>query len=572
MSNPNPNPVLKSTLSISSSTSYTERANEYCRRVVAREIPNSKWIRAACQRHLDDQLRSDWRWVYDPQRAHKVCQFIEMCPHEKGAKQGSPLLLEAFQIWIVCNIFGYVDRETRLRRFKEAVLMIPRKNGKSPLAAAISLYMTFFDGERGAETYCGALSEEQAWEVFRPAKAMLEGMPEVCNRFGIQINAKSFVQDSTRSRMKPVIGTGRDGAMTHLFIGDEAHQWKDSTLYDAQSTSMVGRSQPLKLIISTAGDTIEGPCHSKQTEVEQMLDGTVANDRLFGAIYTADPDLDWTSKEALHSANPNLGISVSEEFLIEAQAEALRNSAKQGTFRCKHLNHWVTASTAWMNMEFFRRCADPKLKPEQFKDDPCIMGSDLAAKIDLAATVKVFIREIEGKRHYYVFTNCYLPEERINDPANQHYQKWKHDGFLIATSGSSMDYPLLEGHAIADINSFQIREIAYDSRYADEYSLRVSEATGIPRVVIAPSPAQLSPAMKDLEAAVYDGRFHYDGNPILTWAMGNVLSRETAAGNLTMPDKPKPEAKIDPAVALFIAMVRAMLTAPKKKPSSFIVF
>lgn len=557
-----------------SSNSFSDRAISYCIRVITGELPNSKWIRKACQRHLDDLQRTDWRWTYDAERAEKVCKFIQMCPHEKGAKQGEALLLEDFQVWIVCSIFGWVDSDSRLRRFKEAVLMIPRKNGKSPLAAAIALYMTFFDGERGAETYCGALSEEQAWEVFRPAKAMLEGMPELCKRFGIVVNAKSLVQPSTRSRMKPVIGSGRDGAMTHLFIGDEAHQWKDSSLYDAQSTSMVGRSQPLKLIISTAGDTIEGPCHSKQGEVEQMLDGTVQNDRLFGAIYSADPEVDWTGREALLSANPNLGVSVSEEFLLEAQAEAVRNSAKQGTFRCKHLNHWVTAASAWMNMEFFRRCADATLNLEDFKDDVCVLASDLASKIDLAATVTLFRRDIDGKPHYYAFTRCYLPEERINDPACQHYQKWKLDGYLVATDGNSMDYAVLEADAVTDINTFKVRELAYDARYADQYAQRVNSATGVTIVVIPPSPAQLSPAMKELEAAVHDERFHYDGHPVLTWAMGNVLSRETAAGNLTMPDKPKPEAKIDPAVALFIGMARVMTYSPEPEDSasSYLMF
>ncbi|WP_433963652.1 terminase large subunit [Tunturiibacter gelidiferens] len=473
VSRPSPIPTTSST------ENFSQRAFNYCTRVVTGEIPNCQWIQKSCQRYLDDLARTDWRWTYDPERAERVCKFIQLCPHEKGEKQGSPLLLEDFQVWIVCSIFGFVDVDTRLRRFKEAVLLIPRKNGKSPLAAAISLYMTFFDGEPGAETYCGALSEEQAWEVFRPAKAMLEGLPELCKRFGIVVNAKSLIQPSTRSRMKPVIGSGRDGAMTHLFIGDEAHQWKDSSLYDAQSTSMVGRSQPLKLIISTAGDTIEGPCHSKQGEVEQMLNGTIPNDRLFGAIYTADPDVDWTSREALLQANPNFGVSVSEEFLVEAQAEAVRNSAKQGTFRCKHLNHWVTAATAWMNMEFFRRCADTSLKVEDFKDDVCIHSSDLASKIDLAATIRLFRRDIDGKAHYYAFTRCYLPEARINDPANQHYQRWKHDGFLIATNGNSMDYSILEADAIRDIQQYKVRELAFDARYADQYVQRINEATGV---------------------------------------------------------------------------------------------
>ena len=550
-----------------SSISYTDRAKRYCQLIIDRTYPASRFTVSACKRFLDDLDRTDWRWTYDEAKAHKVCQFIELCPHEKGSKQGQSIQLEDFQCWIVCNIFGFVDRTSRLRRFREAVLMIPRKNGKSPLAAAISLYMAFFDGEKGAEVYCGALTEQQALEVFRPAKAVLEGMPALCQKYGIEINAKSLVQASTRSRMMPVIGTGRDGSMPHLFVGDEAHQWLNASLYDAQSTGMVGRSQPLKLIISTAGDTIEGPCHAKQREVEQLLDGTAPNERLFGVIYTADIEIPWTSHAALLSANPNIGVSVSEESLVESQQEAIRNSAKQGTFRCKHLNHWITASSAWMNMEYFRACADKSLSLEDFTDDPCILSSDLASKIDLSVTCKLFRRDKENKPHYYAFIRCYVPEAQVNNPANQHYQKWVAGGFLTSTEGSSIDYATVEADTIADIEKYQVECLAYDERYADQYSQRVSTATGIDRVVIAPSPRQLSPAMKELESAVYDGRFHYDANPILEWAMGNVLTQETVAGNLTMPDKPSPERKIDPAVAVFLAMSRAMLGPPEQTAS-----
>jgi len=547
------------TLSLSSTrNSFTQRAIQYCQRVVQKDQPASKLTVAACQRFLDDLQKAGWRWAYDEAKADKVCRFIELCPHEKGSKQGQSIKLEDFQCWLICNIFGFIDRETSLRRFREAILLVPRKNGKSPLAAAIGLYMAFFDGEKGAEVYCGALTEQQALEVFRPAKAMLEGMPDICDKFGIEIHAKTLAQPSSRSRMLPIIGVGRDGAMPHCFIGDEAHQWRDSSLYDAQSTGMVGRQQPLKLIISTAGDTIEGPCYAKQKELEAILDGTAPNDRIFGVVYTADPDVPWMSKDALLSANPNIGVSVSEESLLESQQEALRNAAKQGVFRCKHLNHWITATSAWMNMQRFRECA-AKLDPTDFINDPCILSSDLASKIDLSATCKLFKRWIGGKPHYYAFVTSYLPEAQIDNPANQHYQRWNREGYLVSTPGNAIDYSLLEHDAVADIEQFKVTCLAYDERYADQYSQRIAGKTGIERVVIPPSPRELSPAMKELEAAVYDGRFHYATNPVLEWAMGNVLTRETTSGNLTMPDKPSPERKIDPAMSVFIGMNRAML-------------
>jgi phage terminase large subunit-like protein len=234
----------------SSPSSYRERAVAYCRRVISGEQIASKWTKLACQRHLDDLERDDWRWTYDEQKAHKVCRFVEMMPHEKGAKQDQPLLLEDWQIWIVCCIFGWVDKDTGLRRFVEAVLMVSRKNGKSPLAAAIAIFLAFFDGEKGAEVYCGASSEKQAWEVFRPAHAMLTARPELCKRFGIEVNAKSIVQPKTRSRFLPIIGKARDGAMASVFIGDEAHEWPDAAMYDAMTMGMVGRElrKPKELV------------------------------------------------------------------------------------------------------------------------------------------------------------------------------------------------------------------------------------------------------------------------------------------------------------------------------------
>jgi phage terminase large subunit-like protein len=164
---------------------------------------------------------------------------------------------------------------------------------------------------------------------------------------------------------------------------------------------------------------------------------------------------------------------------------------------------------------------------------------------------------------------CYVPEAQVDNPANQHYQRWSSKGLLTATEGSSIDYATLERDAISDIEQFKVELLAYDERYADQFSQRIAERTGIERVVIPPSPRELSPAMKELESAVYDGRFHYDGNEMLEWAMGNVLTRETVAGNLTMPDKPAPERKIDPAVALFLAMNRAMVLTPTETAWAF---
>ncbi|HEV2324553.1 MAG TPA: terminase TerL endonuclease subunit [Terracidiphilus sp.] len=479
--------------------------------------------------------------------------------HEKGALQGQRFRLEDWQVFILCQIFGWVDRKTGIRKYREAFVLVPRGNGKSPLAAIIALWMTFFDGERGAESYCGATTLAQALEVFRPAKAMVEQVSAFAS-VGIIPAAKSIYQTSTRSRFVPVIGKAKYGGSVYCAILDEAHQLPDSQLYDALKTGCNKRPNSLFVTISTAGvDAVENPCRAKQRDVEKILDGTIDDERIFAIIYGVDPEIDWTSRDAVRMANPNLGVSNDAEAIFLDHDEAIRNPAKQNVFRAMHLNQWMTAASAWMNMAAWSKCYDETLTPESVKELLAWIGSDLASKLDLSATIRLHRKDIDGRPHYYCFARCYLPEARVNAPENQHYQKWARQGHLIATPGSSIDYAAIESDTLADITGYQVQELPYDARYADQWSQRVSDQSGITRVETPPSPAVLSPPMKELEAAIYDGRFHHDGHPVLTWCMSNVLANETSAGNYTMPSKEKPENKIDAAIALFIAMSRAML-------------
>lgn len=527
----------------------------------------------AAQRHLDDLAKSDARWRFDEVRANKVCAFAERYRHEKGVLQGQRLILQDWQCFILASIFGWVDADS-IRKYREALLLIPRGQGKSPLAAIIAIWMAFFDGEKGAEVYTAATTEKQALEVFRPARAFIEQEPAFA-KMGIVAAAKSIFQTSTRGRFTPVIGRSKYGGAPYCAILDEAHQLPDTELYDSFKTGCNKRQNSLLLTISTAGvSSTENPCYQLQQDGQKVLEGVIDNERLFVIIHCADDSVEWSSKDAVRMANPNLGISNVEEAIFLDLAEAIRNPAKQNVFRAMHENQWSTAASSWMNMAEWQKCYDPALNDDLVKDLPCWLGSDLASKLDLSSTVKLFRRDIDDKPHYYAFCRAYLPESRVNAPENQHYQKWSKQGYLSATSGSSIDYSLLKADALVDIAKYQIKELPYDARYADQWAQEVSELSGVARIETPPSPIVLSPAMKELEAAIYDGRFHHDGHPVLTWCMSNVLTRETPAGNYTMPDKPKPESKIDCAVALFIAMTRAMVYVPEPElnASSFFMF
>jgi phage terminase large subunit-like protein len=492
---------------------------------------------------------------------------MEVHPHEKGAKQGQPFLLENWQVWLVCSIFGWVDH-TGLRKHREALLLCPRGQGKSPLAALILLWMTFFDGEKAAEGLTAATTEQQAKEVFAPAQHFIREVPAY-KKLGIQAAAKSIFCTRTGAKLRAVIGRAKYGSAPYCCVMDEAHQLQDGQQYDNFRTGLAKRRNSLLLTVTTAGVShTENPAYQLQQDCQKILEGTVENDRIFTALYCADEDLDWTSLDALKMANPNLGVSIDTESLRLDQAEAVRNPARQNAFRAMHLNQWMTAGSAWMNMQEWHKCFDATLTDETVKGLPCWLGSDLASKIDLSATIRLHRQDIDGKPHYYAFCHCYLPEDRVNAPENQHYQRWVEQCHLIATPGSSIDYSVIEADTLADIAAYQVQELDYDARYADQYAQRVSEQSGITRVEVPPSPAVLSPAIKELEAAVYDGRFHYGGHPVLTWCVSNVQTRETAAGNYTMPTKERPENKIDAAIALFIAMSRAMTADAVSKPKS----
>jgi phage terminase large subunit-like protein len=539
--------------------SYAQRATDYCRRVVAGEVLASKWIKLACKRHLDDLQKAHSRWHFDPKRANRVCAYIESHPHEKGAKQGQPFLLEDWQVWVVSSIFGWVDDEGT-RKYREAILLVPRGQGKSPLAALIALWMTFFDGEPGAETLTAATTEKQAKEIFGPAQFFVREVPAY-KRLGIEAAAKSIYQTSTRAKFHAVIGKAKYGSAPHCCCMDEAHQLPDSQQYDNFRTGLAKRRNSLLLTVTTAGiAAAENPAYQLQLDAQKILEGSVENDRFFAAIYCADPEVDWTSLEALQMACPNLGISIDTEALQLDQKEAVRNPARQNAFRAMHLNQWMTGSSSWLNMQTFNACADQALKIEDFADDSCWLGLDTASHLDLASVGIVFKRLIDGKVHYYCFSRNYLPEAQVNQPENQHYQRWAREGHLFATDGNSIDFGLIESDLIDLVKNLKVEMLCFDPAHGGTGTVqRVMAETDVPVQETPQRALTISPAMRELEAAIADGRFHFTGDPVMRWCFSNIVTRETVNGLYKMPEKQRPENKIDAAMAIFFAVGRALL-------------
>jgi len=550
----------------SSAPAFTHAAiaNQYARDVVSGRVVGCKWVKAACQRHLDDlaRARAGWRYYFDESKANHVCRFIEKLPHTKGdwANRSERISLQPWQCFILCVLFGWLKAATRTRRFSLAYIAVPRKDGKSVLAGGIGVYMFCADGEFGAEVYSGATTEKQAWEVFRPARLMVERTPALKEAFGITVGAKSMFITGDGSRFEPVIGKPGDGASPHCGIVDEYHEHDSDVLFDTLRTGMGARKQPLLLVITTAGDNLAGPCKALQEDLEKVLQGSVERDEFFGIVYTIDADDDWTSEAALRKANPNFGVSVFEDFLKTEQRNAVGNARKQGVFKTKHLNVWVGANNAYFNLQQWIELKDVSLDPREFRGLPCIVAFDIATKKDITARVAVFRKPIDRKDHYYVFSTFYLPEARVMQPEFQHYQKWVHDGHLTETAGATLDFERFQSETIDEIQRLRATEFCFDSWNATQLAENVARGTRATAIDVPQQPRHLSDPMKQLDALIADGRIHHDGNPVLTWMIGNVVAHTDAKDNV-FPRKERDESKIDGALALIMALSRAVVTA-----------
>jgi len=554
---------------------YVALGQQYAEDVAAGRIPACRWTVLACKRQINDLARQhvdpSFPYVFNPELtdskgkkyfpAVRICRFAELQPHIKGdwAGRGQRIRLEGWQCWFLTTLFGWVHRETGKRRFRQADLVVPRKNAKSTLAAVIGNYMLAVDDEFGAEVYSGATSLKQALEVFTPARLMASGQAgaEFRARFGVVVNVSNLAVIGNNSKFEPVIGKPGDGASPSCAIVDEYHEHQTSELYDTMKTGMGARSQPLLLVITTAGYNVGGPCFMHQGQLQKILEGLIVDETRFGVIYGIDADDDWTSPEALRKANPNMGVSVGEEFLLGQLRDALSDPRKQAVFKTKHLNVWVNAASPWLNLQNFQKCGDPELSLEQFAGEPAWLGLDLASKQDIASKAIIFKREIDEEMHYYLFTRNYLPAAAIEKPENEHYRGWVETGHLVKTPGNMIDLNQIKEDAMADAERVIVSEIAMDPWGSREIAPAL-QADGFTVVDLPMTTRNLSEPMKLIEALVDGGRFHHDDNPATVWMFSNVEVQPDRNENI-FPRKSRPEKKIDAAVATIIAVARAMV-------------
>lgn len=559
--------------------SHVQKGMQYAEDVISGKQIAGKWAKLACKRHLSDLKRSvdgsnsdPFPYYFDEKAAEKACNFVEELPHTKGkwAAQRLKLVMEPWQCFKTMAIFGWKRKSDGNRRFRKAFVLESRKNGKSAWAAAIGLYMFCADKEFGAEVYSGATNEKQAWEVFKPARLMAKNSPDLTAYYGVETGkgaGSNLYKLADGAKFETVIGNPGDGASPSCAIVDEYHEHITDAMVSTFETGMGARDQPLLLVISTAGDNIAGPCYAMQQDVQKMLEEVVPNDELFGIIYSADPDVDWTSELALRQANPNYDVSVRADFLKSMQRDAVQSARKVGAFKTKHLNLWVQARDAYFNIQRWQESERSNITLEMFHNQPVKIGLDLASKVDIAAVELLFrldqcdctaakLLQDEGFR-YARFGKYYLPEKTISLGENEHYQGWVQDEWITETDGDMIDYVQIREDILEFREQFQLEELAFDQHQARMMVSEMIEA-GINCVEVAPIVLNFSEPMKEIEGLIRSRAIAHNGDPVFTWMLSNVVAKPDAKDNV-YPRKNRVEDKIDGCVAQIMAMARQML-------------
>ena len=539
---------------------HLKKARSYIHQVLTGKIPCCKWVQMACRRQNNDLRRKRFDFYFDEDAAEEICWFISNLKHVKGewAREGLTLELEPWQCFVLTTIFGWKRKSDHLRRFRTVYKECPRKNAKSTIAAGVGLYMLTMDGEVGAEVYSAAVTRDQSKIVWSDAKQMANKDPDFRRHYGVDCTAHAIVRVGVASRFLPLSSdsSSLEGLNVHCAIIDEVHAHKTRDVYDVLEVATGSRSQPLLWCVTTAGSNRAGICYELRDYTIKILQKIATDDTFWGCIWTLDDTDDWTTPAAWQKANPNYGVSIYPDDFERLARKAMTVQSATNNFLTKRLNIWVNADSAWMDMRAWDRAGSSSLKLSDFDSEPCYIGLDLASRVDIAAKVTLFRREIDGVSHYYAFGKYYLPESAVEEFRHAQYPGWARSKRLVLTPGNTIDFEFIKADLRKAASRFQIVSVPFDPFQAAQLSTELF-AEGFPMIEVRPTVLNFSEPMKELEQLVLQGRFHHDNCPVLAWMVSNVVCHTDAKDNI-YPRKERSENKIDGVVALLMALNRAM--------------
>ncbi|UYL94007.1 terminase large subunit [Geobacillus phage vB_GthS_PK3.6] len=539
---------------------------DYCHDVLNGEIVACQKHKWACERFLRDIEREgtdEFPYIFDEEKALRFLKWMTLFKHTKGKLAGKHIEPHPIQIFVFGNIYGWVHKETGLRRFKKAYWQVARKNAKSQSLACVGSYESFAFGENMSEVYIGATKTEQSKIVWNEIKAQIQGCDFLKGKYKIaygkieHLKSGSFIAALSKDAGK----TG-DGLNVQCGIIDEYHAHPTSEIYDVLVSGMGARPQPLMMIITTAGFNLNHPCYSVEYQyVSKIIDpnNPIENDEYFVMINELDKDDDIKDEKNWEKANPILcSYEEGVNFLRGELKAALDVPEKMRNFLTKNMNRWIDMKdNGYMDMSKWAACGQD-FDLSTLEGLECIVGVDLSAKIDLTSVSFIFKKD--GK--YIVLSHSFMPEDTLDRKRKTDkvpYDLWVQQGWITTTPGAVVDYNFIKSYIkqFEQQYNVKIREICADPWNATQF-MQDMEAEGYTVVEIRQGIQTLGSATKDFREQVYQGNVIHNNNPVLTWALSNAVTRQDANENI-MLDKSKSTERIDPIAAVLNAHVRAML-------------
>jgi len=527
---------------------------QYAQDVVKGNVEVCNNIKLACQRFINFMEDKHWEYEFFPEYVEHVLDFVSVLKHTKGPDAGQPIVLEPFQILLLCGIYGFRHKKDHEKRMTtDVVVFIPRKAGKSTLTAVIGLYELAFN-EGGAEVFTLATNREQASIVFDAARSMIESMPDEIKAWyrvsKYEIGKSNDSQTMFRALSRDNKKSG-DGKNASCVIIDEAAQIVDRNSIEVIFSGMVARKNPLRIYITTASFTKDTKFYEDLSAFESMLNGDAPdNPRWFGLLYGLDPQDNWKDESTWAKANPMHGISVYQEAIKERCEQAKLKPAALNEFLCKTLNVYVSANTAWIDRDYW----DNSIGEDQSDPEEVFIGFDLAATRDLNA---VCVLKRYAEDNYYADFKFFLPEEALNLIPTHYkgiFEQAVQSKILHITEGNVMDDREISEWIKQQATLYNIKEVGYDAYNAASLIARLHDSS-IPVKKVGQGMAVLSNPSKHVEKLIMQNQIKHNGNPFLGWQLGNCEVYEDVNGNIKIrKNEADKSAKVDGIIALIIAM------------------
>lgn len=498
-------------------------------------------------------------------RADKVLRFVGHLKHSKAPWAGLPFEPMRFQVDFIRDLYGTLNPDGT-RQYRQALLYLPRKNGKSFAAAALALYHLVADGKQGAEVYLAAGSREQASIVFNQARDFVRGNKTLNKRLRVIEYSKRIIDDQTSSVLRAL---SADAGLQHglnptCVICDELHVWEGKRgrgLSEAIITSFGGREEPLLLCISTAGYDRTSLFWELYSYAKMIEEDPERDPTFLPCLYEAGPGDDWLDPEVWAKANPALGEFRSLEDMEALATKAKESASLENSFRRLYLNQWTSSEVAWIPADKWAACGG-LIVPEKLKGRECYGGLDLSATTDLASFVLVFPDDADPPS-YDILPFFWLPEARVTAERRDvvDYHAWAREGYLTLMPGEVLDQRVIKADIQRLADTYRIKEIAFDRWNAFQLAVELEEE-GATMVSTGMGYVSMSMPTKTLEELVLSKRLDHGSHPVLAWNIANVVLETDAAGNIK-PSKARSKDRIDGAVALILAISRALLRERK---------